>query len=556
MHRQHLSFSPFFLSRLDGGGSAPRAKACKGRGGISRPSLAVTGSASSPLRRPAEAVAAKTRRRIEREKNRRTSTDKKREGERGNNLFSCHLHCASFLLPFPYPLSVPKEGRGAPSPFLFPGRPPPPPPLPSDPRGAKSGGSKGEWEGEKPRAYLPPREERAPEKPAIRRGGGRTSSPSSQASPPLPSPSDAKSVRRASSSSPERSPRGGAAKKEGEKRSRGAGCIAGKKNFPLLILLSQGSYNPSPPLPLFSPAAPEMESPLLLLPSAHLSLAHHTHVHRPPALPLFFMNLLSLPSWCHKAASFLPNSGGRNKQGALPPHPKGMRDDSRGGITFARVLLRRQRRFFVLFSRGQRRRWRGKDTPDQQVSVKEKEEEMLISGMEKGGRDRYKSRNEEGRSGERMDGWWWRRRGWVGGWIVYMHCNWRPRLLLPPPPPSFSPVAGWKEDRGRGGIERGRREDALLRVRGRERPSSSSSFPPPPSFILFSSSHSQCCRSPPPTSSEDPISHLDLLLVPPLPPATTTCLHTDGGRQEGEGRRRYGVKRLRSPTSLGCSTVQ
>ncbi len=174
MHRQHLSFSPFFLSRLDGGGSAPRAKACKGRGGISRPSLAVTGSASSPLRRPAEAVAAKTRRRIEREKNRRTSTDKKREGERGNNLFSCHLHCASFLLPFPYPLSVPKEGRGAPSPFLFPGRPPPPPPLPSDPRGAKSGGSKGEWEGEKPRAYLPPREERAPEKPAIRRGrGGR-----------------------------------------------------------------------------------------------------------------------------------------------------------------------------------------------------------------------------------------------------------------------------------------------------------------------------------------------------------------------------------------------
>ncbi len=33
MHRQHLSFSPFFLSRLDGGGSAPRAKACKGRGG-------------------------------------------------------------------------------------------------------------------------------------------------------------------------------------------------------------------------------------------------------------------------------------------------------------------------------------------------------------------------------------------------------------------------------------------------------------------------------------------------------------------------------------------
>ncbi len=123
MHRQHLSFSPFFLSRLDGGGSAPRAKACKGRGGISRPSLAATGSASSPLRRPAEAVVAKTRRRIEREKNRRTSTDKKREGERGNNLFSCHLHCASFLLPFPYPLSVPKEGRGAPSPFLFP-RPP------------------------------------------------------------------------------------------------------------------------------------------------------------------------------------------------------------------------------------------------------------------------------------------------------------------------------------------------------------------------------------------------------------------------------------------------
>ena len=210
------------------------------------------------------------------------------------------------------------------------------------------------------------------------------------------------------------------------------------KRISLFSSFSLRAHITPPPLPLFSPAAPEMESPLLLLPSTHLSLTHHTHVHRPPALPLFFMNLLSLPSWCHKAASSPPNSGGRNKQGALPPHPKGMRDDSRGGITFARVFLRRQRRFFVLFSRGQRRRGRGKDTPDQQVSVKEKEEEMLISGMEKGGRDRYKSRNEEGRSGERMGGWWWRRRGWVGGSSICIAIGGRAfssLLLLPPPPP-------------------------------------------------------------------------------------------------------------------------
>ncbi len=144
---------------------------------------------------------------------------------------------------------------------------------------------------------------------------------------------------------------------------------------------------------------------------------------------------------------------------------------------------------------------------------------------------------------------------WVGGWGDRLFAL---QLEAAPSPPSSSLLLprcrmerGQRKRRDR--ERRGRREDALLRVRGRERPSSSS-FPPPPSFILFSSSHSQCCRSPPPTSSEDPISHLDLLLVPPLPPATTTCLHTDGG-QEGEGRRRYGVKRLRSPTSLGCSTV-
>ena len=58
---------------------------------------------------------------------------------------------------------------------------------------------------------------------------------------------------------------------------------------------------------------------------------------------------------------------------------------------------------------------------------------MLISGMEKGGRDRYKSRNEEGRSGERMGGWWWTT--WVGGWVDRLFAL---QLEAAPSPPSSS----------------------------------------------------------------------------------------------------------------------